>query len=136
MRLLWRSPFCSLSRSLTAPLCCFYFRSRGQQVHLIWAAPMAQRLLQLQKVLHVSGRTGFPDMQRRHPLPRLWQRFLSDLSKLEKHWQYSPNLTYVALLVSFIGFSHINLLECSLHVLMILCLIWEFGTKCSCISEI
>jgi len=71
-------------RDHETPLCNFYFRSRGQQVHFVWGAPVAQRLLQLQKVLRVSGGSGFPDIQRWRLLPWLRQRPLSDLQQLER----------------------------------------------------
>lgn len=116
MRLL-RS-FYSSCRLLMAPLCCFCLRSRGQQVHLVWAAPVAQRLLQLQKVLRVSGRPRFPDMQRGRLLPRLRQRDLSRSPSLKRVWpnwlpskeqrHNSSNLSFVALCVSCIGFWQIK----------------------------
>lgn len=105
MRLLGTSSFCFLCRSLMAHLCGFCLRSRGEQVHLVWAAPVAQRLLQLQKVLRVSDRPRFPDVQRGHPLPRLRQRLLSDLKPEKSTGNIlltGPLLHYVChLLVSY-----------------------------------
>ena len=136
----------SSCRLIMALLSCFCLRSRGKQVHFVWAAPVAQRLLQLQKVLRVSGWPRFPDEQRGHPLPRLWQRHLSGSPSWkrvcpswlpsEKQQHNSSNLTFVALCASFIGFWQINqflLLGCFLHALTILFLYeWDeaFIPKC------
>lgn len=56
-------------------LLCF-LRIGRKQVHFLWGAPVAQRLLQLQEVLRVLGGAWLPDWTRWHPVPRVWQRHL------------------------------------------------------------
>lgn len=92
-----------------------HLRSWGEQIHLFRATPVAQRLLQLQTVLRVSGWSGFPDVQRRHPVPRLRQGHLSEihqkttragLAACRHAQQHSPNFAWFE---SFISVLNINM---------------------------
>lgn len=105
-----------------------HLRSWGEQIHLFRAAPVAQRLLQLQTVLRVSGWSGFPDVQRRHPVPRLRQGHLSEihqkttragLAACRHAQQHSPNFAWFE---SFISVLNINMFF--MHALKILRLMW------------
>lgn len=105
-----------------------HLRSWGEQIHLFRAAPVAQRLLQLQTVLRVSGWSGFPDVQRRHPVPRLRQGHLSEihqkttragLAACRHAQQHSPNFAWFE---SFISVLNINM--------FFLCMHWRYCVLC------
>lgn len=61
------------------------YRTWRKQVHLLWGAPVAQRLFQLQEVLRVSGGQRFPHRERWHPVSRVWQRHVKACKKQFKH---------------------------------------------------
>lgn len=69
--------------------CHILCRSRRKQIHLLWRETVAQRLLQLQEVLGVSGGPWLPDWEGWHPVSWLWQRHL-----ITQHSTAIPNILF------------------------------------------